>query len=497
MQNLHLHNLQSICVCLYSTVVFCMQGKLKSFFCINAQCKICKCVNLGIIKNNLLLNVIKTYAFRVKYFTFFAYFVLKFLCLRAVANHVSVALKKKYIPLCAAGKISTAEAARKIGITDRSVRRLKARYNACGCSVFIHGNTGKKHAKKYDYSKISADYKKFSGSSFGAFRDNCEDFLGYSPSYTTVYNILSAAGVVSPRARLPVRKKKKHLPRKERPCEGDLVQVDGSSHDWLMNNTKTCIHGGIDDATHKITALYMCLNECKLGYFEMLRQTYERFGGFPRALYSDRSSCFFTVKNSLQKCTIEEQLKGMREKNTEWQAMASALEIELIAALSPQAKGRIERLWQTLQGRLPGIFRYLGIKTISAANAFLKNFVDSFNARFAVPAQDSAKHWQESPAGVDLDFLLSVKTERKTRADGSFIYHGYNFGLVASRAACVPLTLCLNERYGLRAVVAGRYYPVELREPLCDVVGDSMPYVEKELIRDYLMSDKHDNRAVV
>ena len=182
MQNLHLHNLQSICVCLYSTVVFCMQGKLKSFFCINAQCKICKCVNLGIIKNNLLLNVIKTYAFRVKYFTFFAYFVLKFLCLRAVANHVSVALKKKYIPLCAAGKISTAEAARKIGITDRSVRRLKARYNACGCSVFIHGNTGKKHAKKYDYSKIAADYKKFSGSSFGAFRDNCEDFLGYSPS---------------------------------------------------------------------------------------------------------------------------------------------------------------------------------------------------------------------------------------------------------------------------------------------------------------------------
>ena len=407
-----------------------------------------------------------------------------------------VELKIKYIPMCAAGLISTAECSRKIGITDRSVRRLKARFNACGYAVFVHGNTGKTRAKKYDFAKIARDYKLFEGTPFGAFRDDCEDFLGYSPSYTTVYKALSAAGIVSPRARLPVREKKKHLPRKERPCEGDLVQIDGSKHEWFIGKEKTCIHGGIDDATHKITALYMCVNECKLGYNELLRQTSERFGGFPRALYSDKSTCFFNIKDSLEKVSIQEQLAGMREKPTEWQKMALELKIDLIAALSPEAKGRIERLWETLQGRLPYVFRYLGIDTIPAANAFLKTFVDDYNARFAVPAADSAKHWLAAPA-VDLDFLMSVKSEKKTRADGSFVYHGYLFRLIAPRASCVDFTLCLNERYGLRAFMGGKYYPVELCEPLCDVVGDVMPYVEKELIRAYLLSDTHDNRAVV
>ena len=77
------------------------------------------------------------------------------------------------------------------------------------------------------------------------------------------------------------------------------------------------------------------------------------------------------------------------------------------------------------------------------------------------------------------------------------MYHGYLFRLLAPRASCVDFTLCLNERYGLRAFMGGKYYGVELAEPLCDVVGDSMPIVEKELVRAYLLSDTHDNRAVI
>ena len=296
--------------------------------------------------------------------------------------------KIRYIPMCARGEISSAECARLVGIETRSVRRLKARYGRYGDSVFIHGNAGRVSPnKKYDYDKIAADYALFSGTPFASFRDGCADYLRYGkvPSYTTVRNALTAAGIVSPRARIPVREKRKHLPRKERPNEGDLIQVDGSRHDWLMDGRKITLHGAVDDATHKVVALYFCENECLLGYYQLLRQIRERTGGLPRAIYSDRSSCFFVNRGA----TLEEQLAGAERAETQWQKTCKALKIELIAAYSPQAKGRIERLWQTLQGRLPYIFRFLRIDTVEKANAFLSDFIDGFNARFAVPPQDS------------------------------------------------------------------------------------------------------------
>ena len=120
------------------------------------------------------------------------------------------------------------------------------------------------------------------------------------PSYTTVYNALSSAGIVSPRARIPVREKKKHLPRDERPNEGDLVQVDGSRHDWFLNGHRLTLHGAIDDATHEIVGLYFCENECLLGYNEIMKQIAARKGGFPRAIYYDRSSIFFTSNRRVQ-----------------------------------------------------------------------------------------------------------------------------------------------------------------------------------------------------
>lgn len=408
--------------------------------------------------------------------------------------------KKRYIPMFARGEISERKCAVLIGIRPVSVWRLKKRWLAFGDAVWIHGNTGRRpHNRRYDYAALAADYGKFAGTPFASFRDAAVDYLHYKqvPSYTTVYKALRSAGIVSPLARIPVREKKKHLPRKERPNEGDLVQIDGSSHEWFLGKDKTCLHGGIDDATHKVTALYMCANECRLGYYAVLRRTYARFGGFPRALYSDKSACFFTIKDNLEKVSVQEQLQGMRENPTEWLVMAEKLSVDLIAALSPQAKGRIERLWQTLQGRLPYVFRFLKISTIEAANAFLESFVDTLNARFAVPAQETELHWQKPPRGVDLDYLLSVKAEKKTRADGTFIYHGYKFRLLSRRAACVKFTLCLSETFGIRALLNGQYYDVELAEPLVDVAGDKMPYVEKDLLYRYFYADTHSGRAVI
>lgn len=147
----------------------------------------------------------------------------------------------QYIPLCAAGKISVRKCAKKIGIAPFSVQRLKMRYLKFGDAIWIHGNTGRTPKnKKYNWARIAADYKLFDGTPFMSFRDDCADYLAYKilPSYSTVYNALSSAGIVSPRARIPVREKKKHLPRKERPNEGDLIQIDASLHDWFMNGKK-------------------------------------------------------------------------------------------------------------------------------------------------------------------------------------------------------------------------------------------------------------------
>lgn len=412
-------------------------------------------------------------------------------------NYELQSKKIQYIPMCARGEITSAECARLVGIEVRSVRRLKVRYRKYGDSVFIHGNAGRVSPnKKYDYEKIAADYALFAGTPFASFRDDCADYLHYQavPSYTTVCNALSAAGIVSPRARIPVREKKKHLPRKERPNEGDLIQIDASLHDWFMNGHKVTLHGAIDDATHKVVALYFCENECLLGYYQVLWQIFTRTGGLlPRAIYSDRSACFFVNRGA----TLEEQLAGAEKSETQWQKTCKELKIELIAAYSPQAKGRIERLWQTLQGRLPFIFRFLKIDTVEKANAFLADFIDGFNARFAVEAQDEALHWKAPPSACDFDFLFSVRADKKTRANGSFIYHGYKFNLLAARAACVRFTLCLSENYGLRAYVGGRYYDVELAEPLCDVVGDQMPTVEKDLIYHYFYADRHCGRTTI
>ena len=396
----------------------------------------------------------------------------------------------------ARGEITERECARRCKIQPVSAWRLKNRYLQLGDGAFIHGNKGQTPKNKiYDYAKIAKDYKKFEGTPFMSFRDNCADYLGYSvvPSYTTVYNALSSHGVISPLARIPVREKKKHLPRTERENEGDMVQIDGSRHDWFLNGKKITLHGAIDDATHKIVALYFCENECLLGYYELLKQIVDRTGGTPSAVYSDRSQIFFTSRGA----TLEEQLAGAEKSNTQWQKTCKELQIELIAAYSPEAKGRIERLWQTLQGRLPYIFRFLKINTIKDANEFLAGFIDGFNARFAVPAQDVALHWKEKPSSADFDFLFSVRTEKKTKADGSFIYHGYKFRLLSKHSACVRFTLCLSERYGIKGFMNGKYYNIELCEPICDVVGDPMPSVEKDLIYRYLLADKHSKRAVI
>lgn len=409
-------------------------------------------------------------------------------------NAERLALKKQYMPLCAKAQMSLRACAKKIGVSPQAVCKMKKAYILRGESSFVHGNKGKAPPnKRIDSKAVAAWYgENFPRAPFAcAHRAYCEE--AEKISYTAFSCALKKEGIVSPKARLPVREKKKHLPRKERAQEGELVQIDGSKHDWLMNGQKTVIHGAIDDATHKVLALYMSENECLLGYNEMLRQIVLKFG-IPRELYSDRSSIFFVTKTALGKASEEEQLKGYEQAQTQWQKSCAELGISLIAAYSPEAKGRIERLWQTLQANLPFIFRFKKIDTIAKANAYLSTFVDSFNERFAVAPQ-SAESAFRKPTEEEkkrLDFVLAVKKEVRTDRRGQFVYRGEKFRLIAPRACCVKAVFVLSEKDGVYALDAsGERRQVELAEPICDCAGDAMSNVEKDLIRRCFERDTH------
>lgn len=408
------------------------------------------------------------------------------------------ARKRKFIPLACIGKYSIAQAAREIGITEYSVSRLKKRYRLFGDTIFTNGHKGKiyQHKKFSDETRfeICNIYKTYwMDTNFATFKERLEQFHNIKISIYTLTKILNNGGIQSPKRHAPKAEKKKHLPRKERPCTGELLQLDASEHDWLMNGEKITLHGAVDDATHEPTGLYFCRNECRLGYSEVLRQTLI-LQGLPEAVYIDRHAAF--VKNGRKKDkTLEERLAYSKEEETHWTTICKEMNTKIILALSAEAKGRIERFWGTLQGRLPQLFRFLGIDTIEKANEFMPTYIQMFKKRFAVPPQKEETHFRSLNMNDDeLEMLLAVKFKKRTNWRGEFIFHGYQFHLEAPLVACKDFTLCLSEKTGIRVFMDGKYYPVTLAEPLTDCVGDPMPQVEKDLIARYLLNSMREQR---
>lgn len=400
--------------------------------------------------------------------------------------------KAYFIPLCCAGKITERECAKILGMHYVSVHDLKKRYKALGPSVFVNGHKGLQYQKKKYSDELRSEivrlYTEFwTDAPFATFQEGLALYHGIVVPYFALRNILLAAGFKPPRS-WSTKEKLEHKPRDERPREGELVQMDGSCHDWFMNGLYETIHGGIDDATHKITGLYMCLNECRLGYNEVLRQTWTRYG-VPQAYYIDRHSSF--VRSARKKGrTLDERLDYSKNESTHFNDLMEELSVQVILALSPQGKGRIERLWQTLQGKLPYIFRFLHIDSIDAANRFLSSWVDSYNEHFAILPRESEKAWRPLPPGFSLEYKLALKFTCRTDSMGYFSFHECDFRLVAPARSYKNFELCLSERFGLRAFMAGKWYDVELVEDLVqDVRGDKMPIVEKDLIGRFLLKD--------
>jgi len=200
------------------------------------------------------------------------------------------------------------------------------------------------------------------------------------------------------------------------PQEGMLLQVDGSPFNWFGPDQPRCsLLGAIDDATGKVVAALFRQHEDAQGYFLILQQVLKG-KGIPLDLYHDRHSIF--QDNSRRPWTLTEELQG-RKQPTQFGRALEELGIISTAAHSPQAKGRIERLWRTLQDRLPVELRLAGIRDMRAANRFLPGFLKRHNSRFAIRAEEPGLAYRALKPGLDLGRILSFRYERVVAMDNT------------------------------------------------------------------------------
>lgn len=369
-------------------------------------------------------------------------------------------LKKAVIESCINGTMTIRVAAERLHFSERYVKKLKARYIKFGASSMLHGNCGKqpKHTINANIkSKIWEIWNtpELEECNFTHFQEILEDNYGIKISYTSLSNFLKSKGAKSPRKH---KKVKIHNRRMERPSSGELLQVDGTPHRFFYGDDKEyCLHGFIDDATHQVTGLYMCENECMHGYLEVTRQTFKNFG-VPLALYADGSSIFFPKDNKL---TLEEQLAGITEPTTQYGRMMKYLGVDLIHAGSSQAKGRIERLWNTLHDRLRTEFRIHNITTIEEANNFLKTYILKFNKKFGIEPKNKKSSFMDLPKYINLDYLLSVKYTRVVDVSNCISISGTTFVIDTKEILHKKkIELCISKRIGLKAYFNNKWYKI-------------------------------------
>lgn len=315
------------------------------------------------------------------------------------------------------GKLTAEQAAELLGWSVRHVRRTLARYRVEGAEALAHGNRGRVSERRIPKGQRSRIVSLARGRYAGVNQQHLAELLAEREeipvSRSSLRRILADDGIASPR---PHRRRRRHRRRRERyPQEGMLVQIDGSRHDWLEERgPRLTLLAGIDDATGKLLGGVFRGQEDAQGYFLLLRQIVERHGR-PLALYRDRHTIFEGQKKKL---SIEEELRG-KQDSTQFGRLLEELDVRSIAAWSPQAKGRVERLFGTLQDRLVSELRLQKVTTLDQAQKVLDSFLPDFNQRFAVSPAQPGTAYRKLTASMDPDQLFAFKFDRLVAADNT------------------------------------------------------------------------------
>jgi transposase len=326
------------------------------------------------------------------------------------------------ISTCIKGDLACASAAGLLGLSVRHIKRLKKRLREGGEAALAHANRGRPSPRRLPARTRQAAVR-LARSKYAGFNDQhlCEklnEVEGLQLSRETLRRLLRKQGLGS------LRKRRAPAHRQRRPRvarEGELVQLDGSPHDWLEGRGPRLTALGMqDDASGKILAAQFFPAETSEGYFRLLQSLLRRFG-IPTAFYGDRSGIF--VRND-DGWTLQEELAGRRQPTQFGRALAD-LGVTFIAAQSPQAKGRVERLWGVLQDRLCSELRLANAADIDSANAVLRKFITDYNRRFARTPREAAKAWR--PAPNDLRRICAFLHERIVSNDNVVQWEGRRF----------------------------------------------------------------------
>lgn len=314
------------------------------------------------------------------------------------------------------GRLSAVEAAEWLGVSERTFRRQRARFEEEGLAGLLDGRLGKASPHRVPADEVERVLdlyrRRYTGWTVKHFHERLTEKHGLTRSYGWTKSVLHAAGLVRPAAKRSAHRKK----RPRRPVPGMLLHQDGSQHLWLPALGRMVdLIVTLDDATSEIYSAFFVEEEGTASSFQGLLEVFQA-KGLPCALYTDRGSHYFHTPEA----------GGTVDKDTLTQVgrALDQLGVEHIPAYSPEARGRSERMFGTLQGRLVNELADAGITTLEAANRFLvADYLPRHNARFQVEASEPGSAFVPL-RGVDLAEILCHQEDRVVARDNTVRFDG-------------------------------------------------------------------------
>ena len=298
-----------------------------------------------------------------------------------------------------AKEINISDASRLTGLSKRQIYRKKKSYKELGIKSIPHKNksTGRGYTKELKDTILNLYNQEYSSWNFHHFNDTLQDFHN----------------------------------------------INASKHQWFFDDdTYYYLYGDIDDSTGTVTSCFFAEQETIYGYQMIMKQTLQNFG-IPEYLYTDYRTVFKSTKKSL---TLEEELQGKKIKNTRFANMLEHIGTSIISTINPHAKGRIERLWHTFQDRLYNELKKKNINNIEEENQYLNDiFIPKYNARFALPIDDTKNHFICLDRDFDYNKELAIWSEHKVFNNSYLQYdNSYHIILENYKKAYLPTSKCVK-----------------------------------------------------
>jgi transposase len=343
------------------------------------------------------------------------------------------------------GELTVSQAALVMGLSERQCYRVKARVGKAGAQGVVHGNRGRackgKIKEKVVNRIVELARGKYQGFNDHHLTEKLQEQEKIKLCREKVRQLLRAHGIGSPKKRRGI----KHRSRRERrAAEGMMLQVDGSPHDWLEGRgPRLCLIGAIDDATGKVMGAFFVQAESSWGYFKLFSEIFKQHG-LPQSIYTDCHSVFWTDREP----TLQEQLIN-KKPSTEVGRGLEDLGVTLILAHSPQAKGRIERLWNTFQDRLVSELRLAKANTVEQATVVLDRYLPVHNRKFSKPAK-AQPAWRKL-SSLQIEQALCFKQQRTVAKDNTVTFEGTLFQIPKTS----PFRSYANKRIDVHAMLDG------------------------------------------